>query len=288
MEWSKFYNKFKDENINDVKNIAFVYVISQFNKPPYKIGLTKSDLYRRFGNYQTSFIDFHIHYLIMTEYGDVSKVESLLHKDVELEKYRVKFPDKTPGQQKRFSEWFDINKVSGKTLDLKTIEYSIRRVMYENKDIQTIFGYDLTKPPKIIDMAELENSKGDPNFGWYISKSGTIHRMSNKKKTAYNQIFFDNNRLFSSIDYSMYDEPKVKREPKEYIGMKVTADEDEDNDEGIVVKIKNYKQDAVIRWKIPVDYNKKNKPNYETTTTIKELEKYVKKHGFHKIKKDEK
>jgi hypothetical protein len=48
MGWYKFKSKHGEPQ--NPKGQSFVYVISQFKKGPFKVGLTKADLYRRRGN----------------------------------------------------------------------------------------------------------------------------------------------------------------------------------------------------------------------------------------------
>ena len=56
----------------DPKRISFVYVLSQNEgKGPYKVGMSKGDLWRRMSNYATAFVDFYVYYLVPVPYADV-------------------------------------------------------------------------------------------------------------------------------------------------------------------------------------------------------------------------
>ena len=203
MLWNVFYHKFQNEYIKDIKDVAVVYVISQFkNKGPFKIGITKYDLYRRMSAYQTAFVNFDIQFLILMSFKKEAILEKLLHNDIELKKYRIKFPPKHPNQRISYSEWFGENS-KGEMIKIKTIEYAFRRAFKQNKNITSIFGYDLTHNNKIIKMPEYFTDKGDSQFGFYITKSGTIHKLSKKGHNQYNQRYFDNSRLWVGIDNSM-------------------------------------------------------------------------------------
>ena len=60
----------------DPKRISFVYVLSQNEgKGPYKVGMSKGDLWRRMSNYATAFVDFYVYYLVPVPYADVFAVE---------------------------------------------------------------------------------------------------------------------------------------------------------------------------------------------------------------------
>lgn len=267
MLWSEFYNKFKNEYIRELKGTAFVYVISQFQgRGPYKIGLTKYDLYRRFSNYQTSFVDFDILYLIMMPYKKESKLESILHKDIELSKFRIQFPKKKPDGRVVMSEWFQ---KEDQKLDPKTIEYALRRAFKNNNGLDAIFGYDLTTS-KIVDMSEYHMDGGDAGFGWYTSKKGTIHKLSKKGSDQYNQQYFDNNRLWEGIDYSMQPKQKKQKTVVNYIGTELKSEDDV----GKIVEVfkKKNKKYVKIKWsKLVGD----KKGNYHTTNTLANVKKFL-------------
>ena len=65
----------------DPKRISFVYVLSQNEgKGPYKVGMSKGDLWRRMSNYATAFVDFYVYYLVPVPYADVFAVERFMHR----------------------------------------------------------------------------------------------------------------------------------------------------------------------------------------------------------------
>ena len=66
MEWYKFKEKYGE--LQNPKGQSFVYVISQYKNGPFKVGLTKADLYRRFGSYQTAFVNFYVHMVVVFMY----------------------------------------------------------------------------------------------------------------------------------------------------------------------------------------------------------------------------
>ena len=109
MHWSSFHGKFNISNIpvRDLKGVAFVYILShKKHQPPYKIGITKADLYRRMSNYQTVFIDFDIAYIVAMPFDQVRALETALHKEVS---NRIQFPHKRKDQARTiYSEWFDV------------------------------------------------------------------------------------------------------------------------------------------------------------------------------------
>ena len=64
MEYHRLKPRFDTANY-DPKRISFIYVLSQHEgKGPYKVGMSKGDLWRRMGNYQTVFVSFFVHYLV--------------------------------------------------------------------------------------------------------------------------------------------------------------------------------------------------------------------------------
>ena len=89
MEYHRLKPRFDTANY-DPKRISFIYVLSQHEgKGPYKVGMSKGDLWRRMGNYQTVFVSFFVHYLVPVPYPDVFRVEAFLHKHLP---GRVPFP----------------------------------------------------------------------------------------------------------------------------------------------------------------------------------------------------
>jgi hypothetical protein len=275
--WHIFYDRFKKEYFEDMKGIAFLYVISQFEgQGPYKIGITKYDLYRRFGNYQTAFVDFDILYLVMLPYTQELLLEKLLHNSLELKPYRVEFPKKRELQKTIFSEWFKTNS-KGEELDINKIETTMTRILRETKEIEPIFGYNISGN-KIERMSEIfSSSKGDPNFGYYKSQNGTLHKLSKKGDSQYNQIYFDNNRIWKGLDFSM-SVPETKKKKKldyaDYIGLIVKSDKEDD--QGTVIEIKKEKTRtyAVIRWVKPFKIIK-NVPVYESKVRISVITNYI-------------
>ena len=88
----------------DPKRISFVYVLSQNEgKGPYKVGMSKGDLWRRMSNYATAFVDFYVYYLVPVPYADVFAVERFMHRALP---GRKAFPSETK-ERGNLSEWFD-------------------------------------------------------------------------------------------------------------------------------------------------------------------------------------
>ena len=284
--WHIFHDRFKKEYFEDMKGIAFLYVISQFpGEGPYKIGITKYDLYRRFGNYQTAFVDFDISYLVMLQYTQEALLEKLLHNSIELKPYRLEFPKKRELQKTIYSEWFKTNN-NGEKISINLIESTMTRILRDTPELEPIFGYDITGT-EIENMSEIfSSSKGNPNFGYYKSKNGTLHKLSKKGDAQYNQIYFDNNRIWKGLDFSMsQSEPKKKKklDHADYVGLKVQSDKEDDHGTVIEITKEKTRTYAIIRWVKPYTVVKKV-PVFESTVGISVITGYIKEW---KLKRDD-
>jgi hypothetical protein len=179
------YYKFKSDYANrmDPKNQSFVYVISQYKKGPYKVGLTKSDLFRRFGNYQTCFVSFYVHMVVAFQYDDIFAAERYIHNNV------VEGVIRYPGTNTK-SEWFDVA--------LGTI-YDAFQKMVKRSDINPIYGFKVG-PERITYLREYEQ-QDDPTYN-YVTRSGREVKPSEKART--HSVFFDNNRRYDGVNFSLY------------------------------------------------------------------------------------
>ena len=70
---------------------------------PYKVGMSKGDLWRRMSNYATAFVDFYVYYLVPVQYADVFAIERFMHRALP---GRKAFPSETK-ERGNLSEWFD-------------------------------------------------------------------------------------------------------------------------------------------------------------------------------------
>ena len=127
-------------------------------------------------------------------------------------------------------------------------------------------------------MTEYHMDSGDAGFGWYTSKTGTIHKLTKKGSDQYHQEYFDNNRLWEGIDYSM-DEPQQKKQKNQksvydYVGETVKSADDV-GEVVEVVKNKNNKLYAKIKWTKPVSTYKSGEKNYFTKTPVANITKYL-------------
>ncbi len=269
MIWSRFADTFTPNTIptKDLKGIAFVYVISHnLNEPPYKIGLTRSDLMRRMRSYQTAFIDFYIYYIIALPYTQVALLEKELHKFV---KGRMLFPDKRKDQKtKYYSEWFNAS--------LPEIETALDKIVMTDSRITPVFAYDLTARnngmPKRIE--KYEQDVGDVTS--VTTRSGRATRLSAAGARQYNAIYFDNGRLWKGINFSMSDTKRRKNPQfKKYIGMAIHAKADGDN--GVVTKVPDsLTKNASVKYSDGETYQ----------ILMRDIVKYGKDFGIRKYKGD--
>ena len=207
MKWHKVKGELKKIFNGDHKGIEYLYVISQWeDKKPYKIGITKSDILRRMGNFQTAFIDFDIYYLVALPNKQAQPLENKIHNDPTLK--RIPFPKKRRGQKQIFSEWVQSS--------LVMIKKALDKYALESDTIKPIYAYDLTGNTIQV-MDGFARDLGDPTFGQKPSKrSGRIQTLSKKGSDQYNAIKFDNNRVYEGIDFSM---AKNERRPTQYTNM---------------------------------------------------------------------
>ena len=131
----------------DPKRISFVYVLSQNEgKGPYKVGMSKGDLWRRMSNYATAFVDFYVYYLVPVPYADVFAVERFMHRALP---GRKAFPSETK-ERGNLSEWFDCSQ--------RDLRRAFRDLAKDPK-LNPIGAFRVTKS-KIYRMTALEQDKG--------------------------------------------------------------------------------------------------------------------------------
>ena len=139
MRWGNFYQRFQDEVMprDQLRRMDFVYIIGhKTNEPPYKIGITQAGLYERLNSYQTAFVDFEIYYLIALPDRGALHLERVLHTGIlQNDPRRIRFPQKRPDRQAKYSEWFDV--------PLGVIEKQILQAVRYDSTIQPFFAYDL-------------------------------------------------------------------------------------------------------------------------------------------------
>jgi hypothetical protein len=92
---------------NNNKELFFFYVISQKDDTKrFKIGITETNIYNRLNAYQTPFVDFEIHFLLLLPPYGARRLELTLQNDSHLKPVRIEFPVKKVDQKVRMSEWF--------------------------------------------------------------------------------------------------------------------------------------------------------------------------------------
>jgi hypothetical protein len=128
--------------------MSFIYVLSQHKKKgPYKVGMSKGDLWRRMGNYQTVFVNFWVHYLVPVPYADVFTIERFLHDNLS---GRVPFP--SPNRDRtRLSEWFDCTP--------RDLRRALLIALAKGPDLNAVGAFRITKD-KIHRITMLEQDKG--------------------------------------------------------------------------------------------------------------------------------
>ena len=139
MKWSKFYELFEDTVMpkDQLKGLDVVYIISHIaGRPPYKIGITETNIYGRLRAYQTPLVEFDIAYLIALPPKGARALETALQEAKYLKPIRVEFPAKKAGKKPSYSEWFDVK--------LVTIRTAIWREIRSSEKIFPYFAYDLT------------------------------------------------------------------------------------------------------------------------------------------------
>ena len=194
MEYHRLKPRFDTANY-DPKRISFIYVLSQHEgKGPYKVGMSKGDLWRRMGNYQTVFVSFFVHYLVPVPYPDVFRVEAFLHKHLP---GRVPFPAEAKDRT-RLSEWFDCS-----PRDLRRAFVALAK----DPRLNPIGAFRITKD-KIFRHTMLEQDKGEVP----PSRIGRVLR-----ERRGHGIYMDNNRYFEGINY------KFVQKGKTYPAMRAAA-----------------------------------------------------------------
>ena len=178
MEYHRLKPRF-DTAAYDPKRISFVYVLSQNEgKGPYKVGMSKGDLWRRMSNYATAFVDFYVYYLVPVPYADVFAVERFMHRALP---GRKAFPSETK-ERGNLSEWFDCSQ--------RDLRRAFRDLAKDPK-LNPIGAFRVTKN-KIYRMTALEQDKGEQ----LVTRSGrTVHERRG------HGLYFDNNRLYEGITY---------------------------------------------------------------------------------------
>jgi hypothetical protein len=128
--------------------MSFIYVLSQHKKKgPYKVGMSKGDLWRRMGNYQTVFVNLWVHYLVPVPYADVFTIERFLHDNLS---GRVPFP--SPNRDRtRLSEWFDCTP--------RDLRRALLIALAKGPDLNAVGAFRITKD-KIHRITMLEQDKG--------------------------------------------------------------------------------------------------------------------------------
>jgi hypothetical protein len=147
MEYHRLKPRFNTANY-DPKRMSFIYVLSQHkNKGPYKVGMSKGDLWRRMGNYQTVFVNFWVTYLVPVPYADVFAIERFLHDNIS---GRVPFPTQTRDRTRLLSEWFDCT-----PRDLRRAFIALAK----DPDLNAVGAFRITKD-KIHRITMMEQDKG--------------------------------------------------------------------------------------------------------------------------------
>jgi hypothetical protein len=181
MEWYKFKEKYGE--LQNPKGQSFVYVISQYKNGPFKVGLTKADLYRRFGSYQTAFVNFYVHMVVVFMYDDIFAAENYIHKNV------VEGVIRFPGTNNK-SEWFNVP--LGKIFDAF-------QDMVKRSDINPVYGYKVGSE-RITYLREYQQQDGVPLP--YKTRAG--REVKPTEKGGNHTIYFDNNRRYDGINFSLY------------------------------------------------------------------------------------
>jgi hypothetical protein len=238
MLWHKFRHEFV--SLIEPKNISFVYVISVKCTKPYKVGLTKSDLLRRFGNFQTCFRDFKIHMITAFPYDQIFGAEDFIHTRVP---NRMRFPQLKRGGisgEGQYSEWFNT--------ELRSI-FDAFQEMIKRSNINPIFGFKVVSD-KLIFLREFEQYN-DPT-GFYTTQFGRESRPSEKADTY--TIYFDNNKRWDGINFHLNRDgiastgtkrkmPTQKQREEAYLGQEIwewrnLASGGEDYVRGVVTNMK--------------------------------------------------
>jgi hypothetical protein len=181
MEWYKF--KQKHGELQNPKGQSFVYVISQYKKGPFKVGLTKADLYRRMDDYQLCFIDFYVHMVVVFMYDDIFTAETYIHDNV------VEGVMRYPGTNNK-TEWFDVP--LGKIFDAF-------QDMVKRSNINPVYGYKVG-PERITYLREYQQQDGVPPP--YKTRAGREIKPTEKGST--HSMYFDNNRRYDGVNFSLY------------------------------------------------------------------------------------
>jgi hypothetical protein len=274
MLWHKFRHEFI--SYIEPKNISFVYVISVKGTKPYKVGLTKSDLLRRFGNFQNCFRDFKIHMVIAFPYDYIFGAEDYIHTQVP---GRMRFPELKRGGvtgEGLFSEWFNT--------ELGGIFDGFQE-MIKRSNITPIFGFK-ARENKLMFLREFEQYN-DPT-GFYTSQFGREVRPSEKGDT--HTLYFDNNRRWDGINFGLNRDgiastgTKRKMPPTQdaYIGQVIwewrnLVGGGEDYVRGVVTNIKKKANRKGKYFEITWD-ELDERVGPTTTVSLKELRSLIRRH----------
>jgi hypothetical protein len=138
MLWSEFVEGFKKEIMpkDQIAGLDVVYVISQKDDTKrFKIGITETNIYNRLNAYQTPFVDFEIHFLLLLPPYGARRLELTLQNDSHLKPVRIEFPVKKVDQKVRMSEWFKTS--------ASMIQSAILTAVKTNDDINPYIAFRL-------------------------------------------------------------------------------------------------------------------------------------------------
>ena len=106
-----------------IAGLDVVYVISQNDDTKrFKIGITETNMYTRLNAYQTPFVNFEIHFLLLLPPYGARTLEKTLQENLGLKSVRIAFPNKRLGQKTRITEWFKTSISKIQTAILKAVK----------------------------------------------------------------------------------------------------------------------------------------------------------------------
>ena len=181
MEWYKFKSEYGE--LQNPKGQSFVYVISQYKKGPFKVGLTKADLYRRFGNYQTTFVNFYVHMVVVFMHDDIAAAEKYIHNNM------VEGVIRYPGTNNK-TEWFDVP--IGKIFDAF-------QDMVKRSDINPVYGYKVGSE-RLTYLREYQQQDGVT----LPFKTRAGREIKPTEKGSSHSMYFDNNRRYDGVNFALY------------------------------------------------------------------------------------
>jgi len=231
-----------------MKQDGVVYVISENNRAPYKIGYAKSDIYKRFLQFRTFARKFYIHFVIgfftgaMEELGGnfAKEGENFLQK--EFRPYRMHFPkyniisDQVDDEGGAYSELFH-KKSNGERITLNQIEQGIMRALDSkytkeqskfNKKLYPKYGYrclshKLERLKEIDEYVQVsaQEDLDELRAGQHKYNLKPKFKLTKSLKGHVKAHVMDNSKVFpvSTLDYT--GEPlnsKAKHKPKKQKG----------------------------------------------------------------------